>query len=225
LLAIGPMLASLVLGSLMTGVAVPDALAGPPGLASARAPVALMGLSLGMTARQVVALLRTQDRPGGHPGAHGPADRWRPVRLALHSHRCRAVPAASCPDLLRAETPDSRLLVRFAESPPGPAGGRALAWQISLTIDAATGAGTVPPPRGAAAAHGAPPARQLWCPGVAPGAPCPAEWPRLSMTRGEDGRTVLILTDPGLRDRLARRPGVVTPSAAAWWRRAAPPAG
>lgn len=174
------------------------------------APIAVMGLSLSMTARQVIAALRPQA-----------------LELRARSHACPTAPAVRCTDFVRARMPDGWLTIRFADSPPGAAAGRSLAWRIRLTI---IGAGNMDPRqvRAAAAAHYGPPTqpdRQLWCPGVTPGSACPPNQPRLRLIRRPNGASVLSLSDPGLRNRLARDSAASMPSAGARAARAVPPAG
>ncbi|MBW4092282.1 MAG: hypothetical protein HIU82_14410 [Proteobacteria bacterium] len=232
----GKALAAAVLGAAASLVLLPPfARAAEPDFAADAAPVAVMGLSPAMSARQVLAVLRPQA-----------------LELRRSTRPCAAAPTARCTALIRARTPDGWLTIRFADAaaidgpisrdsapgdsmttdsistdrastdrgsasagPPGAdrapaseaaAGDPAIAWQIRLTI---SGAGTTDPDhvRAAAAAHyGQPtvPAANLWCPGVAPGAPCPPDRPRLRLIARPTGASVLILSDPGLRDRLAR---------------------
>ena len=123
--------------------------------------------------------------------------------------------------------PDGWLTIQFADvlAADGAATDAAVAWQIRLTISA----GNLGPRemRAATTAHyGAPtmPGAQLWCSGIAPGTPCPPNRPRLQLIDRPNGTSVLILSNPGLRDRLDRAPAAMR-SAGARVRPAAAPAG
>jgi hypothetical protein len=192
---IGAGIAAALAAAMAAAIAATPACAAPPppppasvsaaGGAIQAAPIAVMGLSLAMTAHQVLAVLRPQA-----------------LALQTRAHPCAGAPAARCIDLVRARMPDGSLEVRFVEAPPGGPG-RSLAWRVRLTI-AAHG-----DPQGiqaaAAADYGPPtePAHQLWCPGVTRGTVCPADQPRLRLAHGPNGASVLSLSDPGLRARLA----------------------
>ena len=189
-------IAAALLAAAVLALPTAPASAAPSEPAQVGAPVAIMGLSLAMTAPQVMNVLRPQV-----------------LRLSRHTHPCPAAPAARCTDLILAHTPDGALMIRFADTQPGDPSGPALAWRIRLTI---RGAGLTAPAR---------PARQLWCLGVAPGAPCPPGRPRLRLIRRPDGTSILSLSDPGLRDRLARASAAAMRSAGARPPHAPPPAG
>ena len=202
--------AALVATAGFAAIAPPAARAAAPDIATAAAPVAVMGLSPSMTARQVLAVLR-------------------PQALELHqtTRPCAAAPTARCTALIRARMPDGSLTIQFADAlaADGAATDAPVAWQIRLTISA----GNLGPRemRAATTAHyGAPttPGAQLWCPGIAPGTPCPPNRPRLRLIDRPNGTSVLILSNPGLRDRLDRASAAMR-SAGARVRPAAAPAG
>ena len=170
--------------------AAPNARAG-----GAAAPIALMGLRLGMTPADVLAVLA--------PQAARVVRRTRPC--GGRTGRCLAT--------LRARTPDGWVEVGFAptDSSSGNAhrpAARETAWRIRLMIG---GAGSADPRqvRAATVAHFGPPSgpsRMVWCPG---GAPCPPHGPRLRLTQGAHGTSILSLSDPALRESPAAlsRPG------------------
>ena len=112
-------IAAALLAAAAAALAAPagTAAAAPPDPATTGAPVAVMGLSLSMTAHQVAAVLHRQA-----------------LRLHIQSDTCAAAPAKACTDLIRARTPDGWLSVRLAED-PAHAAGTTLAWRIRLTID------------------------------------------------------------------------------------------
>jgi len=170
--------------------AAPDARAG-----GAAAPIALMGLRLGMTPADVLAVLA--------PQAARVVRRTRPC--GGRTGRCLAT--------LRARTPDGWVEVGFAptDASAGNArrpAAREMAWRIRLMIG---GAGSADPRqvRAATVAHFGPPSgpsRMVWCPG---GAPCPPRGPRLRLIRSAHGTSILSLSDPALRDppAMLSRPG------------------
>ena len=209
---IGATLAAAALAATVSFVVIvpPTARAAAPDIATDGAPLAVMGLSPSMTARQVLAVLRPQA-----------------LELSQSIRLCAAAPAAGCTALVRARMPDGWLTIRFADAPTanGPAADASVAWQIRLTISS----GNLGPRemRAATTAHyGAPiaPDAQFWCPGIAPGTPCPPDRPRLQLIERPNGTSVLILSDPALRDRPARTPATMR-SAGARVRPAAAPAG
>lgn len=161
----------------------------PARAAQAGAPVAVMGLRLGMTPADALAALRPQAR-----------------RIDRTTGRCGA---ARCVAALRARVPDGWLEIRFAPAGTSSPTAREAAWRIRLTI---RGAGAADPRqvRAATEAQFGPPAQPsglLWCPGAAPGSRCPPQGPRLRLTRGTHGARILSLSDPALR-------GVSAPSGA-----------
>jgi hypothetical protein len=228
---LGAALAAAVLGAVALALRPSFAYAAEPDFAADAAPVAVMGLSPAMSARQVLAVLRPQAlelRRSTRPCAAAPTarctalirartpDGWLTIRFADAAAFHGPISHDSAPgdpistDRGTTDRGSASAGTSGADRAPAPgvaaAGDPAIAWQIRLTI---SGAGTMDPDhvRAAAAAHyGQPtaPAANLWCPGVAPGAPCPADRPRLRLIARPTGASVLILSDPGLRDRLAR---------------------
>ena len=165
--------------------AAPDARAG-----GAAAPIALMGLRLGMTPADALAVLAPQA-----------------TRIVRRTRTCGTA-AAGCLATMRARTPDGWVEVGFSPRDPRRPGAREAVWRIRLTI---AGAGATDPRRvrAAAVAHFGPPSEPsplLWCPG---GTPCPPRGPRLRLIRGAHGASILSLSDPALRDPPAAlsRPG------------------
>jgi hypothetical protein len=136
--------------------------------------IAVMGLSPGMTAAQVLAVLRPQAptvarRLGACPGRAG----------------------GRCLRAVSARVPDGRILVSFAGRP-------ARAWRIRLLADDSADRDHL---RAAAVASFGPPAHPgalVWC-AQRPGGGCGPSGPRLRLRTAPGGGSILSLSDPSLR--------------------------
>lgn len=154
---------------------------------------AIMGVRLYMTAEDVLTSLYAQ---GVKPDA---------VRETVHP--CALHAAVACTTRIVAPLPDGTLDVAFTDSPPGFNEGREAAIAVSYHLNRGLpDLGTVrlsAEERFGALDSGA---EGTWCARPA-GGPCPADQPRMTVTKDASGTATLAISDLGLTARLLATSG------------------